>query len=201
MDSLLLPAYQKFYSAISSLERFNTENNFFDNISSIDTFFSEYRNITFVIQKSLKNTDYFEIYEKNRDRYLTDHWFVDKRNETTKQQPFQLVKRIEITIYSPHNGTKALCQDFTIEDDVPFNELTNDMKEVFKRTNPLEVYFSAKYTFFETGTETDIWSKFDSGLDAMRDFMDAMYRDIGIECSICNQLREKRKCIFRFNRE
>lgn len=101
MDNLLFPAFQKFYSAVSSLKRFNTENNFFDNISSLDTFFSEYRNITFVIQKSLKNTEYNSIYEKNRDKYLTDHWFVEKRNETIKQQPFQLIKHIEITVFSP----------------------------------------------------------------------------------------------------
>lgn len=101
MDNLLFPAFQKFYSAVSSLERFNTENNFFDNISSLDIFFSEYRNITFVIQKSLKNTEYNSIYEKNRDKYLTDHWFVEKRNETIKQQPFQLIKHIEITVFSP----------------------------------------------------------------------------------------------------
>ena len=92
MAGLLFPAFQKFYSALSNLERFNQEANFFDNISCIDSFFSEYRNITFTIQNSLKHTDYFSIYEKNRDKYLTDHWFVEKRNETIKQKSFQLVK-------------------------------------------------------------------------------------------------------------
>ena len=38
--------------------------NLFVNISCLDTFFSEYRNVTFVIQSQLKHTDYFEEYEK-----------------------------------------------------------------------------------------------------------------------------------------
>lgn len=82
MPGLLLSAYQKLYSALSNLERFDKEANFFDNISAIDNFFNEYRNITFVMQASLKHTDFFGAYERNRDLYLTDHWFVEKRNET-----------------------------------------------------------------------------------------------------------------------
>lgn len=53
---LLYPAMHKFYSALSSLEKFEKGSNFFDNISYLDNFFSEYRNITFVLQKSLSNT-------------------------------------------------------------------------------------------------------------------------------------------------
>lgn len=49
-DNLLVPAAQKLYSALSSLERFSKHNDFFDNISSLDSFLSEYRNVTFVIQ-------------------------------------------------------------------------------------------------------------------------------------------------------
>ena len=60
MAGLLYPAYQKFYSALSSLARFKKDANFFDNISCLDTFFSEYRNVTFAIQSQLKHSDYFE---------------------------------------------------------------------------------------------------------------------------------------------
>ena len=75
MPGLLFPAYQKLYSALSHLERFDKESNFFDNISAIDNFFNEYRNITFVMQESLRHTEHFDAYEKNRDQFLTDHWF------------------------------------------------------------------------------------------------------------------------------
>lgn len=56
-NNLLVPAAQKLYSALSSLERFSKYNNFYDNISSLDNFLSEYRNVTFVIQKSLAHTN------------------------------------------------------------------------------------------------------------------------------------------------
>lgn len=69
MPALLFPAYQKFYSAISSLERFEKEQNFFDNISCLDNFFAEYRNITFTVQAALKHTEYFSSYEENRNKY------------------------------------------------------------------------------------------------------------------------------------
>lgn len=89
--NLLYPAFQKFYSALNSLNRFSKEKNFFDNISSLDTFFSEFRNVTFVLQKSLANTQYISVYEKNRDKYLSEfRWFVEKRNEITKEHPFRL---------------------------------------------------------------------------------------------------------------
>ncbi len=61
---LLYPALHKFYSALSSLEKFEKGTNFFDNISYLDNFFSEYRNITFVLQKSLAKTLFMSTYEK-----------------------------------------------------------------------------------------------------------------------------------------
>lgn len=51
-DNLLVPAAQKLYSALSSLERFSKHNDFFDNISSLDSFLSEYRNVTFYGHKN-----------------------------------------------------------------------------------------------------------------------------------------------------
>lgn len=39
MESLLYPAYQKFYSSLKNLENFNKGNNFFENISCLDNFF------------------------------------------------------------------------------------------------------------------------------------------------------------------
>ena len=47
MPGLLHPAYQKFYSAISCLERFNKEQDFFENISCLDTFFITMTGICF----------------------------------------------------------------------------------------------------------------------------------------------------------
>ena len=49
---ILAPALQKFYSALKSLDEFGRDGNFFDDVSNLDKFFSEFRNITFVIQKT-----------------------------------------------------------------------------------------------------------------------------------------------------
>ena len=46
-------AYQKYYSALKNFERLSGECSFWDNISSIDSFVSEFRSITFVLQKSI----------------------------------------------------------------------------------------------------------------------------------------------------
>lgn len=67
--SRLLPALQKFYNALKHLEQFSLENNFFDNISSLDVFLSEYRSTTLVLQESLRgNQD--PVYIKNRKGIL-----------------------------------------------------------------------------------------------------------------------------------
>jgi len=191
MTGLLYPAYQKFYSAISCLERFEKEQNFFDNISSLDNFFAEYRNITFAIQASLKHTVFFPFYEKYRNQYLTDHWFVEKRNETTKQKPFQLVKKIDVTVYFPNDSIELFTKSFTVEDDVPMESLNNDLKEFFVAVPTSEVFFSTAFSFCEKETTIDLWEKLVAGISSMQVFMDALYNEIGEDCSLCNQLREK----------
>ena len=191
MAGLLYPAYQKFYSALCSLERFNKEANFFDNISCIDSFFSEYRNITFALQASLKHTEYFCIYEKNRDEYLTDHWFVEKRNETTKQQPFQLVKEITTTIYLPFDGFSVDKRVFTVENDMPLETLFADFEQLFNSFNIPEIMFSVTFAFHESGSNIDLLSKLFSGISSMQMFMDNMEREIGEDCPLCNQIKDK----------
>jgi hypothetical protein len=84
MDDILLPAYQKLYAALQSLERFNKGQDLFENIACIDSFLSEFRNVTFVLQKSLAHTKYIAVYDTLRDRYLKNDdcsWLVEKRNQ------------------------------------------------------------------------------------------------------------------------
>lgn len=93
--NILSSALQKYYSALKSLNAFGFNDNFFDDVSSLDTFFSEFRNITFVVQKSLGDKENKDIYDKLRIDFLTGDtlkWFVCTRNETTKEKPFPLKK-------------------------------------------------------------------------------------------------------------
>lgn len=191
MQDLLYPAFQKFYSALSSLDRFRKEANFFDNISCLDTFFSEFRNVTFVIQSQLKHTDYFKEYEKNRDKYLTDHWFVDKRNETTKQLPFRIQKRITISVYTPSEEITIIERQFSVENDIPFESLLNEIQQFFGGFFDEEVFFSTAYSFSEDSGETDLFGRILAGISAMKELLDALKNEIGGECDLCEQLSQK----------
>lgn len=48
-QDLLLPAFQKLYAALNSLERFSKGQDLFDNIACVDSFLAEFRNVTFVL--------------------------------------------------------------------------------------------------------------------------------------------------------
>lgn len=92
---ILAPALQKYYSALKSLYDFGQQGDFFDDVSNLDKFFSEFRNITFVIQKAVGTEENREIYSQLRTKYLAGEiskWFVDERNKTTKERPFDLKK-------------------------------------------------------------------------------------------------------------
>lgn len=191
MPGLLYPAYQKFYSAMSHLERFDKEINFFDNISAIDGFFNEYRNITFVMQESLKHTEFFSVYEKNRDRFLTDHWFVKKRNETIKQKPFDLIKEIKITLYLPFGGFTVSEKIFSVENDTPLDSVLTELKNMLSVVDPHEVCFSVAFSFHEADSDIDLLEKVLRGVSSIKSFMEAMEQDIGEVCPLCEQLKER----------
>lgn len=191
MAGLLYPAFQKLYSALSSLDRFDKEANFFDNIACIDNFFAEYRNVTFAIQAQIKHTKHFAAYERLRDQYLVDHWFVDKRNETTKQQPFRLVKCLRLDIYFPDQGFPLFEKEFSVENDTPLESLYPNLRKLFLSLKESEVFFSAEYYFHEDGSEIDLFDKLITGVSSMLQFMSALEQDIGEECELCNQIKDK----------
>ena len=96
-QDLLLPAFQKLYAALNSLERFSKGQDLFDNIACINSFLAEFRNVIFVLQKSLAHTGHVSVYERLRDKYLKNpqcSWLVNKRNEVLKEKPFALEKQL-----------------------------------------------------------------------------------------------------------
>lgn len=191
MPGLLFSAYQKLYSALSHLERFDKESNFFDNISAIDSFFNEYRNVTFVMQASLKHTDFYSIYEKNRDSHLADHWFIDKRNETIKQKPFDLIKEVIITLYLPFGGFTVSKKTFSVVNDEPLDSIFSELKDLLCKVDPHEVCFSVSFAFHEADSNIDLLKRVLQGVSSMKNFMDAMEQDIGEQCSLCDQLKTR----------
>lgn len=193
-NGLLYPAMHKLYSALNSLEQFQKGNNFFDNISCLDNFFSEYRNITFVLQKSLAHTEYESIYEENRAKYLlneTCKWFVEKRNEVLKQHPFNLEKRIAITLYSPQTSIALPEYVFTIENDVEYSTIIDSLRSLFIDINPVEVFFSVEFSFYEKGQNKELYDDLILGISNMKMFMSSMREAINEECRLCDQLEQK----------
>lgn len=190
---LLYPALHKFYSAINSLEKFEKGTNFFDNISYLDNFFSEYRNVTFVLQKSLANTLFMPTYEKLRDQYLVNDvgkWFVEKRNEVLKQQPFNLEKRIVISIYS--GQTLSLPElVFTIDNDVEISTIVDSLRTTFISFGQLEVMFSAEFLFYEYGHNEDLYDNLILGINQMKLLLADMKKAINEDCTLSNELERK----------
>lgn len=191
---LLYSALHKFYSALSSLEKFKKGTNFFDNISYLDNFFSEYRNITFVLQKSLTNTPFLSTYEKLRDQYLINdvgRWFVEKRNEVLKQQPFNLEKRIIINIYYDHKILSLPELVFTIDNDLEISTIVESLRKTFISFGQLEVMFSAEVLFYEFGHSKDLYDNLILGINQMKLFLVDIKEAINEECKICNELVRK----------
>ena len=195
MAGLLYPAYQKWYSALSALDRFNREASFFNNASCLDVFFSEYRNITFVMQKSLKGTQYWDYYVKNVNKYLVDHWFIDKRNETIKEAPVDINKTLRITIYFSNAEVPFFEKTFSVDNDAPLAMLLQEIKKCFLQMNTSEVFFSVKYSFRDKKDNVDLLERIQQGLSSMNQFMIAMDEDIGEKCAVCDDLKEEIKKI------
>lgn len=197
---LLYPAYHKFYSALNSLDKFEKGANFFDNIAYLDNFFSEYRNITFVLQKSLAHTKFKDQYETIRDKHLKNDvckWFMDKRNEVLKQQPFDLEKKINITIYSDHENLSYPSYIFNIENDQEYVSVIDSLREKFLSLGRYEVMFSAEFSFNERGRDDDLYENFIDGIRFMKEFMREMSQVVNEDCRLSDNLIAKiKKFIF-----
>jgi hypothetical protein len=191
---LLYPALHKFYSALSSLEKFEKGSNFFDNIAHLDNFFSEYRNITFVLQKSLANSEFHSVYDKLRDKYLVNDvgkWFVGKRNSIVKEQPFDLEKRIVISIYSGNNIYFLSDLIFTIENDVDFSSIVESLRESFLKSGQIEVFFSAEFIFYERGQTKDLFDNFIFGITQMKLLLSSIKKELNENCALSEELERR----------
>lgn len=189
---MLYPAFQKFYSAILNLERFKKENDFFCNISSLDSFFSELRNVTFVIQKSLAHTENLHKYEKLRDKYFNDdisRWLIKKRNQVLKEQPFELEKSIVVTVFSMKGVFKSK-RVFTVENDEPYQSVLNSLKSFLLSFNELEVHFSVQFVYREVDKQENIFDYITKGITNMWSFLIELKNEVKDDSDLVTQLLE-----------
>lgn len=190
-EDLLLPAYQKLYAALQSLERFSKGQDLFENISCIDSFLSEFRNVTFVLQKSLAHTDYLAAYNTLRDNHLNNSdcsWLVEKRNEVLKEKPFSLEKQLSLTLYLPNGAGAFPGETYTIEDEEDYSSLIEMVKRVIEKIPAIEVFFSVEFIYKEVGSERNLFGTIDNGIDSILALLEDLDKMIGGEKSKAREL-------------
>lgn len=197
---ILSSALQKYYSALKSLDDFGHTGSFFDDVARLDGFFSEFRNITFVIQKHLETEKNKKIYETLRSDILTGEtlrWFITTRNKITKEKPFPLQKELVIDIYLPHDTFRLKSDDLIVDFDETFKEALDVVKAVFiDKLNLIEINFSAELRFTESGSDVDLYPKIKNGIIQMDLFIDKIQEAFPCNCDGCVYLTNITKPIY-----
>lgn len=197
MADLIYPILQKYYNALNSLKFLNVTKDIFESIPLIDNFFAEFRNITFVMQKSFSTMELKEYYRIKQEEFLNNNslrWFIDKRNETVKENPFKLEKEVEVYAYLPDFCGKIIDSRLSIDNDIPLETLEQVIKTYLTKYNKnSDIYFSIDILFKENGSEIDIYSRIKNGIIIMDNFIKAVLTDYPCNCSKCTNIIEKIK--------
>lgn len=197
MPDIIYPILQKYYNALNSLNSLSITKDIFESIPLIDNFFAEFRNITFIMQKSFNTKELKEYYRKKQEELLNDdslRWFIDKRNETVKENPFKLEKEVEVYVYLPDFCGKIIDSRLSIDNDIPLDTLEQVIKTYLVKYNKnSDIYFSIDILFKENGNEIDIYPKIKNGIGIMDKFINAVIADYPCDCSKCTNIIEKIK--------
>lgn len=155
---------------------------------------SEYRNVTFVIQKSLAHTNLLSIYEETRDEFLSGDlgkWFVGKRNEVLKEHPFKWKKVVKVTIYDSLSTLKITSQKFTAEDDADYSSLIEDVRLLLKDNGRIETSFSVEFIYKEFESEANLFEKLLPGVSNIYKFLCALNQKIGDNSKLFHDIMNK----------
>lgn len=197
-ECLMYPAIQKFYNALNIINQIDSKKYIFETIPQIDSFFSEMRNITFVMQKSFNTPELDIVYEREIDKFLNSEvmkWFNGIRIETTHKHPFKLEKALDIEFYLPNFSTDTAHIRLTIDNDSNFDDLYKKLKLFLDSqcADIVELYLSVTTTFLENGKEVDIYSIIQKGIEVMYAFLVEMMRLYPCNCLKCTKLKEEIK--------
>jgi hypothetical protein len=190
----MYPVLQKYYSALRHAKGLTASGSLFDCISSLDSFLSEFRNITFVMQKQFNSQDDKQYYERLRDKHLVAphmRWFIDKRNETTKQAPFNLEKIITLEIYSSGDVLTLQRDAITVENDTTVDEIKTELIELLDSlSDEKEVFFSVRLSLQENGIGVDVVNLIHEGIGIMDSFLHEAMIHYPCNCSRCVHVKE-----------
>lgn len=199
MPDIIYPMLQKYYNALNSLNSLSIAKDIFESIPLIDNFFAEFRNITFVMQKNFNTQDLKEYYKTKREEFLKDNslrWFIDKRNETVKENSFKLEKEISVYAYLPDFCGKIVDSRLNIDNDIPLETLEQVVKSyLIKYNKNSDIYFSIDILFKENGSEIDIYSRIKNGIIIMDNFINEIIKDYQCNCPKCTNIIEKIKTL------
>lgn len=195
--SKLLPALQKFYNALRHLEQFSLESSFFDNIGALDIFLSEFRSVTFVLQKSLGgNQD--PVYQKNMSDYLlrdvrVAEWLNGQRTTVVHKHPFNLKKILRVIIYSLGGAYEFKRFEQTVEEEESIGDYELMIKNTFLSIAAPEICFSAQFLFVEEGDdkEINIFDMIEPGVTSMWLFLHAMKSGLHEDGDVVEQLMKR----------
>jgi hypothetical protein len=195
MNCILYTTLQKYYNSLESLNSLNISDDMMENIRNLDNFFSEFRNITFVLQKSFKSNGCFDIYEKNLHILKTPkmNWFVDKRNEVIKEFSIKLEKEIKVFQYVNFSKTQSHNLIFNINSDENFEtSLVNLLQEITSERK-LDTHITIELIFKENGEKIDIYQRILEGINIMDTFISLIKREICCTCTLCRKINTKIK--------
>lgn len=201
---ILYPGLQKFYSALSNLEQFDVNQDFFDNIRNLDNFFSEFRSVTLAIQKSLAHTDHLTTYNSLRDKWLINDecsWMNNVRTTVVHEHPFELVKKYIITVYQPSGTTVISSKQFSVEDDKNIDEVISNIQAFLTSTGLIEIHYSVEYIFSEKDSDYDIFDNIVTGIKNMISFLRELYNTVDDRTRICDELWKRIENIYVYKKK
>ena len=192
---IMFTALQRFYGALSNLNKFSSANNLIDNVVCLDDFFSCFRSTSFVLQCAIAHTKYESLYDEFKQKYLIGNqickWMVETRNEVEKQHPFNLLKQVYVTIYTPVSATILKSEMLTVENDVEYQTLIESLRATLKKINSVEVHFSLDFQFKRANGDVDLYNDICTAISIMSNMLKDMYSVIGDCTKLCDNLIRK----------
>lgn len=192
---IIYPVFQKYYNALKQLDDLSIDSDLFEGISKVDAFFAEFRNITFVMQKSFNTPELKKYYDEKRNLYFSGdnlRWFVSQRNAVTKEESFKLEKGIRVDVYHSGGGITITDGRMTINNEKKLEEVFEDLKIVLGGLEKYtDVFFSVILSFRENGQELDIYEILKKGIIVMNEFIANVIKDYPCDCNSCQELKKR----------
>lgn len=197
MDDKMKNVYQKFYSCLNLLRKVSSNGEYIDNISYIDAFLSEYRNITFVLQKQFSDKKSKEIYIDLRNAFLVDdkllNKLVDFRDEIVHEKPFDLRIKVVCSIYLKSllklGVMSCNANDKLIKRKVIERKINNFLRTL--KVEAPEIHFTYEVEFISNSTKIDIIELSEYGINKMFDFLIEFEKNIYGNNDNYDEIKEK----------